>query len=76
MKINSYVKQGGVISPVLFNYFIHELIEEILALDGEYKIGDSNTAILAYCDDIILLSHSLQKLEDLIKICVKYSTEL
>jgi hypothetical protein len=52
---------------------IHELIEEILALDGGCKIGDSNTTILAYCDDIILLSQSLKKLEELIKICVKYS---
>jgi hypothetical protein len=73
MKIKSGVKQGGVISPVLFNYFIHELIKEILALDGGCKIGD--TTILAYCDGIILLSHSLKKLEELIKICVRYSTE-
>ena len=75
MKIKSGVKQGGVISPVLFNYFIHELIKEILALDGGCKIGDSNTTILAYCDGIILLSHSLKKLEELIKIGVRYSTE-
>jgi hypothetical protein len=54
---------------------IHELIEEILALDGGCKIGDSNTTILAYCDGIILLSHSLKKLEELIKIGVRYSTE-
>ena len=74
MKINSGVKQGGIISPALFNYFIHELIEEILALDGGCKVGDSNTTILAYYDDIIL-SHSLKKLEELIKICVRYSTE-
>jgi hypothetical protein len=54
---------------------IHELIEEILALDGDCKIGDSKTTMLAYCGDTILLSHSLNKLEELIKIGVRYSTE-
>jgi hypothetical protein len=54
---------------------IHELIEEILALDGDSKIGDSKTTILAYCGDTIFLSHSLKKLEELIKIGVRYSTE-
>ncbi len=43
--------------------------------EGGCKIGDIKTSILAYCDDLILVSNSLKKLEKLIGICVEYSLE-
>jgi hypothetical protein len=75
ININSGVKQGGVLSPFLFNYFINDLIEKVINEEGGCKIGDTKTSILAYCDDLILLSNSLKKLEKLIGICVDYSRE-
>ena len=34
ININSGVKQGGVLSPLLFNYFINELIEQTISEEG------------------------------------------
>ena len=73
ISINSGVKQGGVLSPLLFNYFINELIEQIINEEGGSILGNVKTSILAYCDDLILLSPSLNKIEKLISICVEYS---
>jgi hypothetical protein len=69
IKINSGVKQGGALSPLFFNYFINELIEQIIN-EGGSSLSNIKTSILAYCDDLILLSPSLNKLEKLICICV------
>ena len=63
ININSGVKQGGVLSPLLFNYFINELIEQIISEEGGSCLGNVKTSILAYCDDLILLSPSLKKIE-------------
>ena len=63
ININSGVKQGGVLSPLLFNYFINELIEQIINEEGGSILGNVKTSILAYCDDLILLSPSLNKIK-------------
>ena len=73
ININSGVKQGGVLSPLLFNYFINELIEQIISEEGGSCLGNVKTSILAYCDDLILLSPSLKKIEKFVGICVEYS---
>jgi hypothetical protein len=54
--INQGVKQAGVLSPALFNFVINDLIEECLNSGLGAMIGDLNVCIVAYCDDIILLS--------------------
>ena len=58
---------------LLFNYFINELIEQIISEEGGSCLGNVKTSILAYCDDLILLSSSLKKIEKFVGICVDYS---
>jgi hypothetical protein len=62
-----------VLSPLLFNYFINELIEQIISEEGGSCLGNVKTSILAYCDDLIILSPSLKKIEKFVGICVDYS---
>ncbi len=69
------VVQGSVLSPLLYGVFINDLIEDLNNpthdLGAKYIYG--LIAALAYCDDILLTSHSPQKLRKLIKICEQHS---
>ena len=54
-KILTGVKQGGILSPFLFNMYIDGLVEEILNLNIGAKLGTINMNIMSYCDDISLI---------------------
>jgi retron-type reverse transcriptase len=68
------VKQGGVLSPYLFNFFINEMITNCLDLNIGAKIGDHNISIVSYCDDIVLLSSTTSHLERLLDECQSYAS--
>ena len=53
------VRQGGVTSAFLFNIYINEIIEHLSHLNLGCKIGINTVNIMAYADDIILLSSSV-----------------
>ena len=78
MKSNIYqstegVKQGGKLSAYLFNFFINDMLEECLKLDIGAKIGQTNVSIIAYCDDILILSPSTTHLNKLLDVCFQFS---
>ncbi len=52
------VKQGGLLSPYLFNLFVNELIEKCLELDVGVHISSKNVSAIGYCDDIMLMAGS------------------
>ena len=55
-KINNGVRQGGVLSGLLFNIYVNSLIEKISKLNIGCRLGTVNSNIIAYADDIVLLS--------------------
>ena len=71
--IEEGVKQGGIISPLLFNFFINDLLVECLGSELGARVGGVITCIIGYCDDLILLSPLASHLRRLLAICERYA---
>ena len=67
------VKQGGVLSGALFNFFINDLIEECYQSGVGAIFIDIIVAILVFCDDICLLSPDKEGMQILLNICNEYT---
>ena len=74
-RTNEGVKQGGVLSPHLFNFFINELIELCCNANIGAKFIDIIVCILIFCDDICLLSDSIEEMQVLLKLCEEFANK-
>ena len=52
------VRQGGILSPFLFRFYIRDLIVQVTKLSIGCNYFGANANILAYADDIVLLAPS------------------
>ena len=71
------VKQGDVLSPLLFNFYINDLVKEFGdSIIDPVKIGDVSLNILLYADDIpvVLISESKDGLQNCLKTLSDYCT--
>lgn len=66
-KILAGVRQGGVLSPLLFSIYIDDLVKKYKKHGCCYK-GMPASAIV-YADDILLLASSISELQRMIDIC-------
>ena len=65
--MNQGVRQGGVLSPLLFKLYIDDILNELVKLDVGCKFGLSRVNAIAYADDIVLISNSIETLEIIYK---------
>ena len=75
MKNNVGVRQGCIISPTLFNFYIEELIVRIRNSGYGVRVGDKKLGCLAYADDLVLMAESKEEMEELLKIADNYGKE-
>ena len=62
------VRQGGVISPKLFNIYIEDIVVKVNAMaDDGVDFGGLLVKIILYADDILILSHTKRGLRRLSK---------
>ena len=57
------LKQGCILSPLLFNLFINDLAQTVNNLECGASYGEGDVSILLYADDIVLVSDNKAKLQ-------------
>ena len=62
------VRQGGVLSAYLFTYYIDNILKCVFKEDVGCRIGINKFNILAYADDIVLMSPSAGGLRILLNV--------
>ncbi len=73
--ISNGVKQGGVMSPLLFNLYVQDLIDSLEHKGMGCHMGNLFTGCFIYADDIVLLAPSSQSMNYMLKYCESYAIE-
>ena len=70
------VKQGGVLSPILFSVYIDELLTRLKHSGYGCMVGHVYCGAFAYADDIALVTPTTHALKAMCDICTNYAHEL
>ena len=73
--VSNGVKQGGVLSPTLFTCYMDGAIQKLSKSNDGCHIGDCYTGCIAYADDVILLSPSVNALHNQVQIIEEFAYE-
>ena len=65
------VRQGGVLSPLLFAIYIDDILQELKVHKKGCMIGRIYLGCFLYADDILLLSQSVSCMQSMLNICDK-----
>jgi len=75
--VNSGLRQGGSLSPILFNVVLEKVIREIKMGPNEgIRLQDTSIGLLAYADDIVLMEESQNRLKTLFNRLYKVASKV
>ena len=74
-KVLNGVKQGGVLSPVLFCLYLDVLLNKLYHTGVGCYLGPYFCGALAYADDVILLSPTVSGAKSMLNVCAKFSSD-
>ena len=73
--VSNGVRQGGILSPYLFNIYMNGLSLRLKKHYAGCKMANLIINHLFYADDLALLCPSQRGLQELLEICEKYAHE-
>lgn len=73
--VQNGVKQGGVLSPVLFCIYFDNLLNNLAACNTGCYMGKCFVGALAYADDLVLLAPSARAMRSLLSICDDFGSQ-
>ena len=65
-RVKNGSRQGGILSPFLFNFYINEVFDTVSSLSEGCRIGFRSASIFGYADDILLCAPTVTGLRVLI----------
>ena len=71
--VNCGLKQGCLLSPLLFNLYIDDLVRDMNLLNVGIDIDDEKLCILLYADDVILIADTEADLQSLLNCLYDWS---
>ena len=74
--VDAGVRQGGILSPLLFNVFIDSLIDKLQQSGHGICIGKNFFGCIVYADDILIISKTICGLQCMLDICSKMADVL
>ena len=73
--VSNGVKQGGVLSPILFITYFNDLFKRLRHSQFGCHIGNMYVGALGYADDLTLLSPTLSGLKSMLQIADSFGDE-
>ena len=71
--VTNGVKQGGVLSPILFCIYVDNLLQQLRHSSHGCYMGPHFVGALCYADDLVLISPSLSGLNSMLQICEQFA---
>ena len=72
--VSNGVRQGSLLSPVLFSVYLDELLEKLSKSGVGCHWGGAFVGALCYADDIVLLAPCASAMRHMLNICDSYAT--
>ena len=73
--VTNGVKQGGVLSPLLFTVYIDELLIRLGKSSYGCYVGTQFCGAFGYADDVVLMAPTVYSLKYMLAICANYAKE-